>query len=145
MAGTYTINPGTWEVVTTGANPRGEVAFGNITNADENTDPDAAIQVGAVGATASATSHNSMLLIPHEYKGNDDEKMTISYTIETLLNDVVIDRDENLTITPNEVELVAGHAYNFVFKKGNPGDPIKFQLNVVDQWDPATGGTDKNI
>lgn len=144
MAGTYTIDRvnggGTWAV----GNSRDEVAFGNITNADENTDPDTAIQVGEVGVT-SATSHNSMLLIPHEYKGADDEKMTISYTIETLLNDVVIDRDENLTITPNVVELVAGHAYNFVFKKGNPGDPIKFQLNVVDQWDPATGGTDKNI
>lgn len=143
MGGTYTINPGTWEVITTGADPRGIVAFGNITNADENTDPDAAIQVGAVGAIASATSHNSMLLIPHKYENTD--KMTISYTIETLLNNVVIDRDENLTITPNVVELVAGHAYNFVFKKGNPGDPIKFQLNVVNQWDPATGGTDKNI
>ena len=84
-----------------------------------------------------------MLLIPHTYENSD--KMTISYTIETLLNGVVIDRDVNLTITPNVVELVAGHAYNFVFKKGYPGDPIMFQLNVVNQWDPATGGTDKNI
>ena len=144
MGGTYTINPGTWEVITTGANTRGEVAFGNITNATVAGSSTDAIQVGAVGAAASATSHNSMLLIPHKYE-NGDGRMTISYTIETLLNNVVIDRDENLKITPDVVELVAGHAYNFVFKKGNPGDPIKFQLNVVDQWDPATGGTDKNI
>ena len=143
MNGTYTINPGTWEVITTGTNPRGEVEFGNITNATRKTDDTDAIQVGAVGATASATSHNSMLLIPHKYDGTD--KMTISYTIETLLNNVVIDRDQNLTITPDVVELVAGHAYNFVFKKGNPGDPIKFQLEKVNDWDPATGGTDTNI
>lgn len=131
MAGTYTIDGGTWDV----ADPRDEVKFGNITDGSSTN----AIQVGAVGAAASATSHNSMLLIPHKYENT--AKMTISYTIETLLNNVVIDRDENLTITPDVVELVAGHAYNFVFKKGNPGDPIKFQLNEVNEWDPNAAGT----
>ena len=139
MDGTYNIANKSWAVGSTTA----PVTFGNITDASLSTQSAGAIEVGAVGATASATSHNSMLLIPHTYENSD--KMTISYTIETLLNGVVIDRDVNLTITPNVVELVAGHAYNFVFKKGYPGDPIMFQLNVVNQWDPATGGTDKNI
>jgi hypothetical protein len=50
-----------------------------------------------------------------------------------------------LTISPVEVELVAGHAYNFVLKKGNPGDPIRFQLEKVNAWNPTTGGTNTVI
>jgi hypothetical protein len=138
MDGTYNIANKSWTVGSTTA----PVTFGNITDASLSTQSAGAIEVGEVRATASATSHYSMLLIPHKYENTD--KMTISYTIETLLNGVVIDRDENLKITPNVVELVAGNAYNFVFKKGNPGDVIRFELETVKVWDEDINNDDDN-
>lgn len=123
MDGTYTIGTTTWVADGT----RSEVAFGNITH-DADTDP-TAIQVGAVGAEDSATSHYSMLLIPNTYSD-----LKITYTIETLLNNQVIDRD-NLEANPTSITLEAGHAYNFVLSKGNPGDTIKFELLQVNAWD----------
>jgi hypothetical protein len=49
-----------------------------------------------------------------------------------------------LKITPNVVELVAGNAYNFVFKKGNPGDVIRFELETVKVWDEDINNDDDN-
>lgn len=133
MDGTYTIGTTTWVADGT----RSEVAFGNITH-DADTDP-TAIQVGKVSAEDSATSHYSKLLIPNTY---DDLKIT--YTIETLLNNKVIDRD-NLEATPASITLEAGHAYNFILSKGNPGEPIKFALEEVKDWSPTTDGTNTPI
>lgn len=133
MNGTYTIGTGKW--VANGT--RAEVPFGNITH-DADTD-ETAILVGAVDAEASATSHYSKLLIPNTYTD-----LQITYTIETLLNGKVIDKDE-LVANPASIILEAGHAYNFVLSKGNPGDPIKFELEKVSDWNPATGGTNTPI
>lgn len=142
MDGTYTIADKTWTVSDTGEKPRAEVAFGNITNAAANAedteDSRKAIQVGAVGAEASATSHYSRLLIPNTYTD-----LKITYTIETLLNGVVIDKDD-LTASPASITLEAGHAYNFILSKGNPGEPIKFALKEVNGWD-LTNVTDTTI
>lgn len=139
MNGTYTIDGSTWAVTTTGTNPRGEVAFGNITNADDSSDSSDAIQVGAVSDGASATSHYSRLLIPNAYTD-----LKITYTLETLLNNKVIDKDA-CAANPASITLEAGHAYNFVLSKGNPGEPIKFELKEISDWNPATGGTDTTI
>lgn len=133
MDGTYTIGTGVWVADGT----RAEVPFGNITH-DADT-VETAILVGAAGAVASATSHYSKLLIPNTYTD-----LQITYTLETLLNDKVIDKDE-LVANPASITLEAGHAYNFVLSKGNPGDTIKFELQEVNAWNPATGGTDTPV
>lgn len=133
MDGTYTIGTGVWVADGT----RAEVPFGNITH-DADTD-ETAILVGAARAEAAATSHYSKLLIPNTYTD-----LQITYTLETLLNGKVIDKDE-LVANPASITLEAGHAYNFVLSKGNPGDTIKFELQEVNAWNPATGGTDTPV
>ena len=133
MDGTYTIGTGKWVADGT----RAEVPFGNITH-DADTD-ETAILVGAASAEASATSHYSKLLIPNTYTD-----LNITYTLETLLNGKVIDKDE-LVANPASITLEAGHAYNFVLSKGNPGDTIKFELQEVNAWNPTTGGTDQTL
>ena len=136
MDGTYTIGTTTWVADGT----RSEVAFGNITNAAKDAqDTEANRKAIQVEAKGQATSHYSRLLIPNTYRD-----LNITYTIETLLNNKVIDRD-NLEANPASITLEAGHAYNFILSKGNPGDPIKFALETVNAWDPATGGTDTTI
>ena len=121
-----------WTVKTEVENPRGEVAFGNISIADD-TNPNA-IEVGSVRAAASSTSHYSMLMIPNTY--ND---LKITCKIETLLNGTVIDTEETHTITPSSVTLAPGHAYNFIISKGNPGEVIKFSVTQVNEWAPQAG------
>ena len=141
MNGTYDItkynvtgqNP--WAVTTTGDNARAAVEFGNISATDDSSAD--AIQVGAIASLASSTSHFQKLLIPNTYTD-----MQITCKIETLLNDVVIDTEETHTIAPTSITLEAGHAYNFVISKGNPGEVIKFTVTEVHQWNPDTGGTD---
>lgn len=143
MQGTYYITAaeghaaGSWDVTTGG---REGVEFGHITDATTIGAVNTAIQVGTIGTAASATSHHQRLLIPATY---DD--MNITCKIETLLNGVVVDTEETHTINPTSITLEAGHAYNFIIEKGAPGELIKFSVTKVNQWNPATGGTDTPI
>ena len=110
------------------------VNFGNITNKTNNIDSPDAIEVGAVGAEASATSHYARLLIPGNYnaEGNNPQKMTLIFTVETLINSKSVDvRNHKLVV---DKELEAGHAYNFIISKGAPGKPIKFTVTKVNEW-----------
>ena len=105
------------------------VNFGNITN-----DSSDAIEVGAVGTEASATSHYARLLIPGNYnaEGNNPQKMTLIFTVETLINSKSVDvRNHKLVV---DKELEAGHAYNFIISKGAPGKQIKFTVQEVNEW-----------
>ena len=138
MNGTYNIADEEWAVVTTGENVRNEVAFGNISATDDSSAD--AIWVGAVGATASSTSHYQKLLIPNNYTD-----LVITCKIETLLNGIVVDTEETHTIKPVSVNLEAGKAYNFVISKGAPGEKIMFTVTEVNEWNPATGGTDVTL
>lgn len=129
--GVYTIankNATPW-IVTTGTNTGYVVEFGNITNADDNNDSANAILVGAERGVASATSHKSMLLIPNDY-----QDLNFTFTIKTVLNNVVINTE---TISKSvDVELLPGKAYNFSISKGAPGEVIKFKLDQVNTWTP---------
>ena len=138
-AGTYTIADKKW-AVTTGDDARYAVQFGNISNASVSTDGTDAVAVGAIGTTASATSHNQMLLIPNKYTD-----MVITCKVETLLNGTVIDTEETHTITPSEINLEAGKAYNFIFTKGNPGETIKFSVAAVTAWDETHDNYNQNL
>ena len=62
------------------------------------------------------------------------ETMQISFHYELLKDGVVIDvQDRN--ITAQGITLKAGHAYNFVVSLPNPGEPIKFDVIEVRDWD----------
>lgn len=114
------------------------VNFGNIT---DNTNADA-IEVGAVGTEASATSHYARLLIPGNYnaEGSNPQKMTLIFTVETLINSNSVDvRNHKLVV---DKELKAGHAYNFIISKGAPGKEIKFTVHEVNEWAPQNGPAD---
>ena len=127
--GTYTINGAKWEA----SGNRTNVEFGHISNQTVAGSANTAVQVGAVGKTDSATSHNAMLLVPNNYTD-----LQITCKIETLLNNQVIDTEETHTINGVSANLQAGNAYNFVITKGNPGEPIKFSVQQVNTWTPDT-------
>ena len=105
-----------------------KLEFGNISDGTA----DDAIEVGAVGAAAEASSHNARLLIPAKYGDATIEALHITCTIETLLNGSVVDtqaynNDVDVTLEP-------GRAYNFVISKGNPGELIQFTVTSVNGW-----------
>lgn len=138
--GTYTVaNNGSWEV--SGTNNL-VVDFGNISNAAATGASSEAVQIGKANAEDQATSHNQKVLIPTAY--GETNKLSITCKIETLLNDNVINVEETHTIEYAHT-FVAGHAYNFIIKIGEPGDPIMFTVKDVVDWIPATGGTDTEI
>lgn len=113
---------GTWDLSNDNV-----VEFSNMNNAvDQNP-----IVVGKKGEVDEKTSHYARLVIPAAYTA-----LNIACTVETLLNDAVVDVDnysENIAHT-----FVAGHAYNFIISKNVPGDKIEFTVANVEGWnDPA--------
>lgn len=132
-AGEYTIGSSLWSVTTTGASPRIAITFGDISNANAISDADTAIEVGAIGIEAFATSNIQKLLIPNTYTD-----LTVTCKIETCLNGSVIDTEDEYTINVPSVTLKAGHAYNFIISKGAPGKEIKFSVEKVETWNPET-------
>lgn len=83
------------------------------------------------------TSDLARLLVPATYE--DDNKLNITCTIETLYGDSVIDV-QNYTKSIAQ-EFVKGYVYNFVLALGDPGDPIQFTVTAVNDWIP-TGNTE---
>ena len=71
---------------------------------------------------------DEMFLIP------SDKEKTISFDVTLKLGDVVLSKETKTVKT--DVELEAGHAYNFTVVLGEPGEPIKFTATVLD-WDLA--------
>lgn len=111
-----------------------KVEFGHISGAEDNDDFHEAVIIE--GKTAH-TSNNARLLIPGKYiKENGINELTLIFTIETLINGVVVDK--NTEKLPVNVELKAGTAYNFIIEKGAPGDKIEFTVNEVNEWDAPT-------
>lgn len=131
---TYTVATNSWSNHANAA----EVQFGHITEEGMAE----ATKVGAIGSRDSATSQYARLFIPTKYGLNGDgttPELTITCTIETLLNDAVVDV-QNYTRNTNGVTFAPGHAYNFKISKGNPGDAIKFTVTDVDTWSTTGGG-----
>ena len=71
---------------------------------------------------------DEMFLIPSA------EEKTISFDVTLKLGDVELSKETKTVKT--DVELEAGHAYNFTVVLGEPGEPIKFTATVLD-WDLA--------
>lgn len=145
-AGTYyavassNVPEGSW-VATIGADDRLEVKFGNVCDETKETHTTAY----EIPMKTSATSHNQQVLIPAEY--TDENPLNITCTIETLIKQDddykvvnIEDYDKNIKHT-----FAKGQAYNFVISLGDPGEPIEFTVTKVNEWNPATGGTDVNL
>ena len=125
--GNVAINAEKWAV---NSNYKGQdvdyVDFGHITR--ENSAE--AAKIGAVGAEDQATSYFARLMIPHAYRTG--APLNITFTIETLINDAVVDV-QNIT-KELEIGFEPGCVYNFVISKGNPGEKIEFTVTKVTDW-----------
>ena len=121
--GEYTVLTGVWNAYESD----NEVVFGNVSNATLAADSHDAVKIGAVGATASATSDVERILIPGTFDA------TITATITTWLNDQKVDVTDYVKTV--ELTLAKGNAYNLVLNLGNPGDEILFTCTEVNGWD----------
>ena len=118
---TYTIGTG-WA---SAANGTYELDFGDIVAADA----DAATTVIDLAYNTSGVSNYERLLIPNVTTG-----FTVSFTCELYKSSVLIDT-QTKTIAADNLTIQPGNAYNFVISLGNPGEPIKFTVTKVNEWD----------
>ena len=77
-----------------------------------------------------AESNFERLLIPVV-----DKSFNITFDYLLLKDEVVIDTKTAKAVITDPLTLESGHAYNFVFSLGNPGDPIQFDLEKVSGWE----------
>ena len=115
-----------------------DVEFGNITKVFDGTDAGEASLIGAVGAADQSTSLESRLMIPQA-----NASLNITCTIETLLNEKVIDVENYSTTVTKTLE--AGKVYNFILAKSNPGDKIEFTVTTVTAWDETHENYNQNL
>ena len=101
----------------------------------------------ATGAEASDIPYNSSmesnydrLLIPVT-----NQVFNITFDYQLLKDGIVIDTKTGEDITTTNLELQPGHAYNFIFSLGNPGDPIQFDVLTVTDWDENHTGYNPGI
>ena len=92
-----------------------------------------------IGAEASDIPYNSSmesnydrLLIP-----GTNQVFKITFDYQLLKDGIVIDTKTGEDITTGNLELKPGHAYNFIFSLGNPGEPIQFDLETVTGWNTS--------
>ena len=94
-------------------------------------------EAGKLAADGVYTSDLARLLVPATYE--DDNKLNITFTVETLYGNSVID------VQPYEKTIaqsfVKGFVYNFVLALKDPGQPIEFTVTRVNEWIP-TGNTE---
>ena len=114
---TYTVSTETWEGTAnyTAVNP---LTFDHV-NAR-----------GKLEAGKTYTSDLARLLVPATYAD-----LNITCTIETLYGESVVDVQPYSKYIAQE--FVKGYVYNFVLKLSDPGDPIEFTVNQVNQWIPV--------
>lgn len=115
------------------------LSFGNIaaTSIDASTDED----ITHIKSGESVESKYERLLIPFT-----NGPINISFTSQLYKDNVLIQTKEE-TITANNITLAAGNAYNFVIKLGNPGEPIQFTVDKINDWNTdinKDGDTNEN-
>lgn len=123
-AATYTIESESW------SESKGTYSldFGNITNTPihDASQEDATM----IGYDQGFESAFERLLIPSP-KGKSSV-INVKYTYELYKDGVLI--DTQIETPKAEVTLVPGYAYNFVIELAEPGQPIKFNVNEVKDW-----------
>ena len=130
--GTYDIANGTWSKATTPAdyNP----SFGNAVATPTETGAAADF----IGFGESLESNFEWLIVP-TFKGDDTTEINITfkrdyyYSSDGGKTNVLVRSETNTVSAKKKIE--AGHAYNFVIKLGNPGEPIQFTVNEIKDWD----------
>ena len=117
---TYTVADETWEGTAnyTAQNP---LTFNNVNKNDK------------LIANKTYTSDLARLLVPASYSA-----LNITCTIETLYGDAVIDV-QNYSKSIAQV-FVKGYVYNFVLALSDPGEPIKFTVNPIPEWNTDING-----
>lgn len=104
-----------------------ELAFGNaIDQATAGTVE--GVEAKDIAFNSAAESNWDRLLIPAENKA-----YTIKFDYELYKDGVQVDSHEK-TVTPSNITLEKGNAYNFIISLGNPGEPIKFDVERVEDW-----------
>ena len=117
---TYTVNTATWAGTAnyTAVNP---LTFDHVNAGNK------------LVADQTYTSDLARLLVPATYE--DDNKLNITCTIETLYGESVVDvQPYNKSI---DQEFVKGYVYNFVLALSDPGQPIEFTVTKVNEWIPV--------
>ena len=126
--GVYDIDSGEWSAADKPATY--DLEFGNAvaTATAEGAEAD------FIGFNQSLQSNYERLIIP-TLAEDDDQKTTVnvSFTRDYYYNEVAI-RSEVNTLSV-DAQLVAGRAYNFVLKLGNPGEPIEFTVSEITDWE----------
>ena len=90
-----------------------------------------------IGFNTSVESNYDRLLIP------SNERIYVLFDYLLLKDGVVIDTQVDHKVhTTSSYDLNPGHAYNFVIKMGNPGEPIKFSVEKVNGWDTDLNDND---
>ena len=130
--GTYDIADKVWDAAATPATY--DLGFGNAV--DEATAEGA--DADFIGFGKSLESNFERLIVP-TFKGDDTTEINITFTRDYYYssdggkNNVLVRSETNTVSAKKKIE--AGHAYNFVIKLGNPGEPIQFTVNEIKDWD----------
>lgn len=118
--GVYTIGAG-WAEAASRVNT--SLVFGNATTSDV-----ANAEATEIGFNGSVESNWERLLVPSV------EARNITFTTQLFKDDVVIETKQR-TINTDPIALEEGSAYNFVISLSNPGEPIKFDVEEVNDWE----------
>lgn len=77
----------------------------------------------------SMESNYDRLLVP-----TVAENLNVTFTYELLKDGVLIDTQDK-SLNTGALTLLSGSSYNLVISLGNPGDPIQFDVEKVNDWD----------
>lgn len=127
--GVYTVGTG-WAEAASRVNTSLDFGNGAATSAE------AGAEATAIGFNGSVESNWERLLVPSE------EARNITFTTQLFKDGVLIDTKDR-TVNSDVIKLDEGGAYNFVVSLGNPGEPIKFDVEKVNDWD-ETASLDYN-
>lgn len=119
--GSYTVGTG-WAEAASRVNT--SLDFGNGVATSAATGAEAT----AIGFNGSVESNWERLLVP------SNEARNITFTTQLFKDGVLIDTKDR-TVNSDVIKLDEGGAYNFVVSLGNPGEPIKFDVEKVNDWD----------
>lgn len=116
-----------------------ELEFGNIT--DEPIHTSESEDASLIGYQEKKKSAFERLLIPTQVMEPETKsKFNMKFVRELYKRDDMSGKDvlihsEVVNLT-SKANLKAGHAYNFVIKLGNPGEPIEFSVESIKGWTP---------
>ena len=141
-------------IIITNAANNGKYKIGTgwdaVLTTDFNYQPDFGHAVNAESASKEAVAEGTLIAVGKKYESNFErlfipttQQFTIQFDYYLYSGTQLIDAQESKTITSQEIALESGKAYNFNIKLGNPGDPITFNVDKIQDW--KTEGNEKDI